>query len=64
VDDAELSRTLNEPRLRLEHRRKGLIDIGGNLAEISPVGFGGQSQRSPDLMDVGKRGGDVRAGRQ
>ena len=39
MDDAELSRTLNHRRLRLEHRRKGLIDIGRNLAEISLVGL-------------------------
>ena len=64
MDDAELSRTLNQRGLRLEHRRKGLIEIGGNLAEISPVGFRRQSQRGADLMSIGKRCGDVRARRQ
>ena len=39
MDDAELSRTLNHRRLRLEHRRKGLIEIGRNLAEICFVGL-------------------------
>ena len=38
MDDAELSSALNERRLRLEHGRKGLIEIGRNLAEILPVG--------------------------
>ena len=34
MDDAELSRRLDQRRLRLEDRREGLIEIGRNLAEI------------------------------
>ena len=64
MDDAELSRALDQRRLRLKHGRKGLIEIGRNLAEILPVGFRRQSQRGADLMDIGKRRDHVRAGRQ
>ena len=64
MDDAELSRTLNHRRLRLEHRRKGLIEIGRNLAEICFVGLRRQSQRGADLTDIGQRRDNVRAGRQ
>ena len=64
MDDAELSRTLNHRRLRLEHRRKGLIEIGRNLAEICFVGRRRQSQRRADLTDIGQRRDNVRAGRQ
>ncbi len=64
MDDAELSRALNHRRLRLEHRRKGLIEIGRNLAEICVVGFQRQSQRGADLTDVGQRRDNVRARRQ
>ena len=64
MDDAELSRALNQRRLRLKHGRKGLIEIGRNLAEILPVRFRRQSQRRTDLMDIGKRGDNVRASRQ
>jgi hypothetical protein len=39
MDEAELSSALNQRRLRLEHRRKGLIEIVWNLAEILRVGF-------------------------
>ena len=63
MDDAELSRALNHRRLRLEHRRKGLIDIGRNLAEIFFVALR-QSQRSADLTDIGQRRDNVRARRQ
>ena len=64
MDDAELSRALNQRRLRLEHGRKGLIEIGRNLAEILRVGFRRQSQRGADLTDIGQRRDNVRAGRQ
>ena len=37
MDDAELSRALNQRRLRLKHGREGLIEVGRNLAEILPV---------------------------
>jgi hypothetical protein len=63
MDDAELSRALN-PRLRLEHGRKGLIEIGRNLAEICVVGFLRQSQRGADLTYIRTRRDDVRARRQ
>ena len=64
MDDPELSRALDDARLRLENGRKGLIEIGRNLAEIFPVGLRRQSQGSADLADIGKRRGNVRAGRQ
>ena len=64
MDDAELSCALNERRLRLEHGRKGLIEIGRNLAEILLVGFRRQSQRGTDLTDIGQRRDNVRARRQ
>ena len=46
MDDAELSRALNHRRLRLEHGRKGLIEIGRNLAEICFVDFGGNPKEA------------------
>ena len=64
MDDAQLSRTLNQAGLSLEHGRKALIDIGRNLAEISLVGLLRQSQRGADLTHIGQRRGNVRAGRQ
>ena len=64
MDDAELSRTLYHRRLRLEHGRKGLIEIRRNLAEIGFVGFRRQSQRGADLTDIGQRRDNVRARRQ
>ena len=65
MDDAELSRALNQLRLRLEHGGKGLIEIGRNLAEIFPLlGFRRQTQRRTDLTDIGQRLAHVRAGRQ
>ena len=64
MDDAQLSCALNQRGLRLQHRRKGLIDIGRNLAEICIVGFLRQSQRGADLTDIGTRRDDVRARRQ
>jgi hypothetical protein len=43
MHDAELSGTLNEPRLRLEDGRKGLIEIWRYLAKIAaPVMLGRQ----------------------
>ena len=64
MDDAQLSRALDQVCLRLEHGRKGLIEIGRNLAEISALGLRRQSQGDTDLMDIGQRLGDVRAGRR
>ena len=64
MDDAQLSRALDQVRLRLEHGRKGLIEIGRNLAEISPLGLRRQTQRDTDLMDIGQRRDNVRARRQ
>ena len=64
MDDAELSSALNQRRLGLEHGRKGLIEIGWNLAEVLLVGSRRQSQRGADLADIGQRRDDVRARRQ
>ena len=55
MDNAELSRTLDQVCLRLEDGRKGLIEIGRHLAEISALfGFRRQSQRGADLVDIGQ----------
>ena len=64
MDDAELGRALDQRRLRLEHGRKGLIEIGRDLAEILRVGLRRQAQRGAGLTDIGQRRDDVRAGRQ
>ena len=55
MDTAELSRTLNQLCLRLQDRRKGLIEIGWHLAEIpAPLGLRRQPQRDPDLVNIGQ----------
>ena len=55
MDNAQLSRTLNELCLRLQDRRKGLIEIRRHLAEIpAPLGFRRQPQRDPDLVHIGQ----------
>ncbi len=55
MDDTKLSRTLNQVRLRLKNRRKGLIEIGRHLAEIfTAVGLRRQPQRGADLVDFGQ----------
>ena len=65
VHDAELRGTLNESRLRLEDGRKGLVEIGRHLAEIAaPVRLRRQPQRDADLVDLGQRLGEFRAGRR
>ena len=63
MDDAKLSRTLNQVRLRREDGRKSLIQIGGDLAEIfAPIGLWGQTQRGPHPVNFGQRFGDLRGG--
>ena len=63
VDDAELSRALNQLRLRLEDGRKGLIEIGRHLTEVFVVlGLRWQPQRDADLARVVQSLGDFRAG--
>jgi hypothetical protein len=53
VHDAELSGTLNEPRLRLKDGRKDLVEIGRLLTEIAAsVRLRRQPQRDADLVDV------------
>src|SRR5271166_4570166 len=64
MDDPKLSRALDHTRLRLKNGRKGLIEIGRDLAEISPVGLRRQSQGGADLTGISKRRTSVRAGRQ
>lgn len=61
MNDAQLSRTLNQLTLRLKQGRKGLAEIGGNLAEIFPFGLRRQSQRDSYLTHIGRRLGDVGA---
>ena len=63
MDNAELGRALDQVRLRLEDRGKGLIEIGRHLAEIfAAIGLRRQSQGDTDLVNIGQRLGDLRAG--
>ena len=52
MDNAQLSRTLNQLCLRLQDRRKSLIEIGRHLAEITALRVRLQSQRDPDLVRI------------
>jgi hypothetical protein len=53
MDDAELSGTLDQPRLRLQDRRKGFVEIGGHLAEIAvPFRLRRQPERNANLKGL------------
>ena len=56
MDNAELGGALDEVCLRLEDRRKGLIEIWRHLAEIfAATGLRRQPQRDTGLVNFGQR---------
>ena len=58
MDNAELGRTLDQVRLRLEDRRKGLIEIWRHLAEIFAAT--GLRRQAPKRHGLGKLGPGLR----
>ena len=63
MDNAELGRTLDQVCLRLEDRRKGLIEIWRHLAEIfAATGLRRQPQRDTGLVNLCKGFIDLRVG--
>jgi hypothetical protein len=62
MDDAKLGRSLNEVRLCLQHRGKGLVEIGRYFGEIPGLlGLRRQPQRDADLVRIGKGLGHLSA---
>ena len=56
MNNTELGCTLDQICLRLEDRRKGLIEIGRYMAKIfAVIGLRRQPQRGTDLVNVGPR---------
>src|SRR5580704_8021924 len=52
MSNAKLGRRLDESCLRFSNGRKGLIEIGRHLTEISAFRLRRQPQRDTDLMDI------------